>query len=264
MALKLNVEVKMTSPFLPKLSDKGWFVWFAAVASSMSLLKALGRYIEGGYSGVIQDMVDFYTNLTDPFRHILSELTFPELPNWTADAILIYLTLLICGIRSTVLTLNEPSILSSEIHSRFSIKKLYASGENGAHEIFETIQKMQGWTSDEVKKLDGKPIRFEGKARRYPTEAEIRRRKLILSLLLWPVVSCEPLRKLRYPLSHYFLPWKQREQKSGVFERTIRGKTEGIGGQRLEYERLRFQTVMQLFALPTFTVVFLLLGTYSP
>lgn len=236
-------------------------IWLGILASSLSAVRALNSWFEFGFQGVWKDILDYYSQITHPFRVLVFNI-FSEysVPNWLPDMMILYLVLFIAGYRASVLPLVEQRYLSVHNTARIETRKF----PDDLPDDMDINEKVPMWASQYG--FDPQNVRSWTSKDGY-VEAEIKivrptwlvyLRRTVRCLTLLPVLTLEPYRSMSHsPLTTLRL-LKMKEPN----EFFVKDRGSYYTVHWLEFNLAQFHRALQIIALPVLVAVFLFLGTY--
>lgn len=234
------------------------FAWLSVLVAALSSVKALNTFFEFGLQGIWFDVINYYTELTQPFRELISRLfeAFSP-PAWAADVMILYLVLVAAGVRATVLPLRF-----DEYFWVVRIKRTYVKEfpRQANQDLKEFLENQTVFPDEEFASATERDEFFEVTLKVLAKRWETVIWQFLKCLTMAPVVTLEPYRMTKLPFRLARSLSKKAKPKEFIVWNDER--TAAYSKISVELDMMRYQCALQILLLPVIVILFLLGATY--
>lgn len=236
------------------------FVWLGVILAALSSVKALNSFLDFGFKGLWADVLNYYTKVTEPFRVLVSKIPlFVDAPVWLPDVILLYLVLVMAGLRSTALPLRFDDYYRKH-NTRRTYDVEFSRHANETTEEF--LSRQDEFDRERMIACITHEQKFVVRLAEIIPRWELLFRQSLKCLTLLPVITLEPFRKMDNSISFV----RQMLRKASPTDSFIEYENEGRRGSyakwAIEVDRIRLDGFLQIISLPILVALFLLGATY--
>lgn len=247
---------------VPGVGIPALLVWLGVFVSALSVVKIMNTYLQFGFSGIWGDILSYYTDLTQPLRELFELLPFlSDFPSWAPDVFLLYVLLFAVGFRATMIPLFDEEF--------FAVENIRGTRD----EVFPRLdgEDHKDLLDREPKVRDGEYASIgQGKheftvrfiVREKPIVTYIR--QLLKCIVLWPIYTLEPYRKLYFPLSDYVRVVVPLDEDHTSFEFVGSLAKAIVPLRTIKIETIKLNGVLQIVSLPVMVALFFVLAVYFP
>ena len=237
-------------------------VWLGILAAALSAVNALNTLLDFGISGFWSDILEYYSSLVEPLRKLISRVPLPfDLPSWSTDIFILYIVLVVSGMRATLMPLRTPSYFSNENIIGAQEKWFPKAGWRDAKHFIDTQEYMP---RDDISSVtpDEKGYKVVSLMRERPASTVAKR--LVKCFLLWPILTFEPFRS-RYFSIKDLLAARKAANSSELFVKlpSVTG-SRLLNKERLYIDYMKMEGALQIIALPAVVFMFVFCGAYLP
>lgn len=236
------------------------FVWLGVLAAALSSVKALNAFLDLGFKGVWADVLDYYTEITEPFRVLVSKIPFLlDAPIWLPDVLLLYVVVVMAGLRSTVLPYRF-----DDYYKMHNTRRTYdVEFSRHANETFdEFIERQDQFDRERMIACATGDEKFVVKLQEIIPRWELVARQSLKCLTLLPVLSLEPFRKMDNSIRFIRQMLKKENSEDGMIEYEHEGRRGFYAKWALEVDKIRLDGFLQIISLPILVALFLIGATY--
>lgn len=236
------------------------FVWLGVLAAALSTIKALNAFLDFGFKGIWADILKFYTGITEPFRVLISKIPFSvDAPIWLPDVLLLYIVMVMAGLRSTVLPYRfDDYYKMHNIRRTFDVEFLRRAGET----FDEFVKRQDEFDRETMISCAHGDDKFVVTLAEFIPRWELVFRQSLKCLTLLPVVSLEPFRKMDNSIRFV----RQMLKKANSADEMIEYESESARGfyakWALKVDKIRLDGFLQIISLPLLVAMFLIGATY--
>lgn len=218
VAVDMGARVESAAGAKPAGPIGFWLGWLGVVVGAMSAISAVTRLMSAGLAGIFADMVAFYRGLVDPIAELVNLLPLPfHIPPVATELALLYLVLLAMSWRASI----APFFIAVRQYNHQAQELDPAERARLRRTVFYRLP----W-------------------------------RILSWLLLWPVISLQPLRR------YAEFAWEYRLHASMPRKPGDDPVSTGIAYRKWGRDFYRNVTV-QLFALPLAVILFFLANAYA-
>lgn len=236
------------------------FVWLGVVAAALSTIKALNTFLDLGFKGIWADILNFYTGITEPFRVLVSKIPFlVDAPIWLPDVLLLYVVMVMAGLRSTVLPYRFDDYYRMHNTRRtFDVEFSRHAGET----FDEFVERQDEFDRETMISCAQGDDKFVVKLQEIIPRWELIFRQSLKCLTLLPVVSLEPFRKMDNSIRFVRQMLKKPNLADGMIEYESESGRAFYAKWALEVDKIRLDGFLQIISLPILVALFLIGATY--
>lgn len=236
------------------------FVWLSILVGAISSVKALNAFLDFGFEGVWADILSYYSEITEPLRLLVSKIPlFVDAPAWLTDFLLLYLVLVMTGVRSTVLPYRFDDYY--RMHNTRRTYKVEFS-RHGDETLDEFLDHQDKFDLEHLQSAMHKDDKFVVTLRQIIPRWELVTRQFLKCFTLLPVITLEPLRSMDKPARFVRQMLKNASPDSTVIPYKDDGGEGFYARWALEVDKIRLDGVIQIISLPILVALFLIGATY--